>query len=121
MPELEAGCFLFLFLIKKGIAFRSSELFYTSMAGRNFDAVHDLVGNRYSSHKNAIRSLGKNKTKRKKKRRIVNNNKDLPILSQYSNFCKKVRKYDSSPRQEKRLEAFILEESKSRQRRVRGT
>lgn len=66
MPELEAGCFFF--LIKREIAFRSSELFYTSMAGRNFDAVHNLVGNRYSSHKNAIRSLGKNKTEKKEEK-----------------------------------------------------
>jgi len=64
MSEPEACCFLFscfVFFRKKELAFRSSELFYTSMVGRNFDAVHNLVDNKYSSHKNAIRSLGKNK------------------------------------------------------------
>jgi len=70
MSELEARYFYFLFQ-KKETAFRSSELFYTSMVGRNFDAVHNLVDNKYSSHKNAIRSLGRNKTKKERKRKRI--------------------------------------------------
>lgn len=47
MSEPEPGCFfvfLFLILKKKKSLLGPVNYFYTSMAGRNFDAVHNLVG-----------------------------------------------------------------------------